>query len=225
MIVAGWDVSPNHCAAVGIDAKTHEVAWVAVACEAKRTIAKLEEWSREQKIELAPCMLLPKLEGIGKHAKSVDRIYRLAPLFDSWCYGIACSAICIEDYAVGAAHGSHYIGEIGGLARLSMLRIKIGFRMIGVKSAKKVATGSGNATKPQMREAAIKAGFKLPDVDAQTQEDLCDAFAMAQCLAWEIKVKAQGIGECPKHVREVLLSKSKANPTPILSRGLHFATS
>jgi len=224
MIVAGWDVSPNHCAAVGISATTHKVAWIAVACEAKRTIAKLEEWSREHKIKLASCLLLPKLEGVGKHTKSINRIYHLAPLFDLWC-SAECSAICIEDYAVGAAHGSHYIGEIGGLARLSMLRAKIGFRLIGVKSAKKVATESGNATKLQMKEAAIKAGLLLPEVDAQTQEDLCDAFAMAQCLAWEIKAKAQGIGECPKHVREVLLSKSKANPTPILSRGLHFAAS
>lgn len=175
--IQAWDVSPNHSAVVEIDYATGEMLWHNFAQTKIRAHAKYKE-----------SFLLPEHEKVGKAVKSCTRILELLPIFRAWAARPNVALIAIEDYAMGAAQGAHFIGEIGGLARLAAFERKIPVRLWGLKSIKKFLTASGNATKPQMKESAMKAGAPF-NYGAIADEDLCDAFGLAKLVHAEMRLR------------------------------------
>lgn len=207
MRVQGWDVSPNHSACVelefGADFIPH-LRWWAVATGSKTTAKDYPEST-----------LLPDLPKVGKHLKSCDRVMRLRTAFEMWALRKPDLA-ALEDYAVGAARGAHYAGEIGGLARSALLVCAVPFRLLPIKGTKKAVAGHGAADKAAIATAVASYGIKFPELDAQSLEDLHDAASIALVCLFEQQLRAGR--SMPRHVLEVLKSKSKANPLPLVDR-------
>lgn len=72
----------------------------------------------------------------------------------------------IEGYAYGKHNQAHQIGELGGVVRTMLARLKIPILIIPPAVIKKFATGRGNAAKDEMRLWAYKrwnAEFETTD--------------------------------------------------------------
>lgn len=75
--------------------------------------------------------------------------------------------VAIEGYAFGRPNQAAHLGELGGVIRLTLHEHGIPYADIPPASAKKYATGKGNATKPDMRMALFqRAGIDERDDNA-----------------------------------------------------------
>lgn len=75
--------------------------------------------------------------------------------------------VAIEGYAFGRPNQAAHLGELGGVVRLALHEAGISYVDIPPASAKKYATGRGNATKPDMRMALFqRAGIDERDDNA-----------------------------------------------------------
>ncbi len=208
MIIQGWDVSPNHAACVELEwdgAFVPRLRWWAVATQAITTVQAHGQ-----------CTYLPDLAKVSKHLKAADRLARLAPCFDAWAARKPDFAV-IEDYALGVARGAHYTGEVGGVARGSLLRFDVPWRLLPIKGVKKAVAGRGDADKTDVELAVARFGFVFDGkLDVQSAEDLHDAASMALVCLFEQQHRA-GL-PVSKTTLEVLKSTSKANPLPLMDR-------
>jgi len=196
MLIQAWDVSPNHCGAVEVDSSTGKMTWHSFAATGPTAVKRH-----------AGAVLLPEMKGATKHAKSCDRITRLFACFSAWAARPGLGLIAIEDYAMGASQGAHYIGEIGGVARLAIRLQNVPIRLWGLKSIKKFWTDNGNATKDEMAERTARAGIAF-GYSAQADEDLCDAYALSQLVLAELSLsRGTDPKSLPKHQRDVLCRK------------------
>lgn len=196
MRIQAWDVSPEHAAVVEVDAKSGELLWHCFTTTGPRAHAKKPD-----------SVLLPEYEKVAKSQKSCSRIVQLAPVFLAWASRNDVLLIAIEDYAMGASQGSHFIGEVGGVARLAVLQARRQLRLWGLKSIKKFFTGSGAATKDDMKAEAERRGIRFA-YSAKADEDLFDAYALSRLVLAEMALRS---GADPmklqKHEREVLCRK------------------
>lgn len=227
IVVQGWDVSPNHAACVELEAS--ESDFVAYAPNPPAT--RMRWWSFASQTWKSVHryghrgVYLPDLPKVGKHVKSIDHIVRLSSTFDEWSRRLASTKsarghavyAAIEDYAVAADQGAHYIGEIGGVARLALCKAGVPFQLLPIKGTKKAVAGNGNAEKTDVAKAVVGLGIEFPDdLDEQTLEDLHDAASIAQTMMLLLAARARVT--LPRHVREVMSSKSKAAPVPLCER-------
>lgn len=227
IVVQGWDVSPNHAACVELEASESDfvayalnppptrMRWWGFATQAKKTVHRYGHRG----------VYLPDLPKAGKHTKSVDHLVRLSATFDEWARRLAATKAArghavyaaIEDYAIAADQGAHYAGEIGGVARLALCKHAVPFQLLPIKGTKKAIAGRGDAEKPEVARAVAALGIEFPDdLDAQTLEDLHDAASVAQAMMLLLAARARVT--LPRHVREVMSSKSKAAPIALCER-------
>lgn len=107
----------------------------------------------------------------------------------------------IEDYAIRVEHQAHYMGEIGGIARILVWFRGIPLRLHDPISVKMYATHDGTAQKDAV-ERAVKeqwgidfGKFNPPmnerskKVNRQTSEDLADATAVAKLVWAEYQIR------------------------------------
>lgn len=90
--------------------------------------------------------------------------------------------VAIEDYAYAAGQGAHQMGEVGGLLRITLWDLMIPFKCYSPGTIKKLATGKGNAKKPDMVKAS-KGQFKQWSPGkgtSESEEDLVDAYFAAK---------------------------------------------
>jgi len=143
----------------------------------------------------------------------------------------------IEDYALGAAQGAHYMGEVGGAARIVAKEAGCKLRLHDPFSIKMFVTHNGHADKAWM-EAAVKERWGVdfsefnpplskptkknpnPEVNRQTSEDLADAFAIAQLVWTEVRLRRGDLLMSELHEKEVQVFNrvTKMYPTSLLSR-------
>lgn len=144
----------------------------------------------------------------------------------------------IEDYALeGGAHGGHYKGELGGLARAEVLDVGAGLRLHDPGSVKMFATYNGNADKTWVA-AAVKErwGADFSEFDPprgkstkknpkgtdnhQTSEDLCDAYAVARLVWTEVLLRAGKLRLDELHKKEIQVFNrvTKSYPVNLLGR-------
>jgi Holliday junction resolvasome RuvABC endonuclease subunit len=139
----------------------------------------------------------------------------------------------IEDYAIRAEQGAHYLGELGGIARILVWFRGIPLRLHDPISTKMFATTDGTAKKDLVEECVRTywghdfsqynppINPKTGKVNRQTSEDLADAFAIAQLVWTEVRLRAGEITTAdldhPKRI-QVFNRTTKTYPTNILGR-------
>jgi Holliday junction resolvasome RuvABC endonuclease subunit len=81
--------------------------------------------------------------------------------------------VVLEDYSLASPGRIALIrlGEIGGVTRMRLFELDIGFALVRPASLKRFATGNGNANKEQMVSRAIELGAR-----GSINDDEADAF-------------------------------------------------
>ncbi len=140
----------------------------------------------------------------------------------------------IENYALDLVQGAHYLGEIGGIARLILMIHQIPFRLHEPSTVKMFTAHNGNAGKNQMEKAArerwdidfrkynqpIKEGAKKGQ-DTTVSEDLADALSIAKMVWAEVQLRRGDIRTNDlEHEAEIRVFNrvTKAYPTNLLDR-------
>jgi Holliday junction resolvasome RuvABC endonuclease subunit len=143
----------------------------------------------------------------------------------------------LEDYAVGAERGSHYLGEIGGITRLIIYESGFKLRLHDPTSVKMFAAHDGTCRKDAVARAVKdKWGCDFSSFDQpsprptkknpeptrnkQTSEDLCDAYAIAQMVWTEVKLRSGCILLSDLHEKEIRVFNrtTKTYPVNLLNR-------
>jgi len=134
----------------------------------------------------------------------------------------------LEDYALGADQGAHYLGEIGGQARRLLWLRGVRFRLHDPIAVKLFVTHDGTAQKDLVEEFVMnrwKVDFsdfnaKSKKPNRQTSEDLCDAFGLAQLVWIEYLLRKGRIKLSSLHEKEIQLFNrvTKAYPINVLGR-------
>lgn len=83
----------------------------------------------------------------------------------------------IEGYAYGAGNKAHQLGELGGVIRMMLVRLRVPMLIIPPATVKKFATGRGNAAKDEMRLWA----YKRWGVEFGTTDEV-DAYCIARVV-------------------------------------------
>lgn len=84
--------------------------------------------------------------------------------------------ICLEGYAMGVRGGRlASIGEWGGIARMCLYDLSMTWHAVSPSALKKFVTGKGSGGKELMLLGVYKVWGK-----ELSQDDLCDAYALAQ---------------------------------------------
>jgi Holliday junction resolvasome RuvABC endonuclease subunit len=217
--IQGWDLSLNHAGFVElVDGKLDRFWYVSdrVGC-AKRSktgtlikIKKCGDWMQD----------------------SIDRILFWRKYLVEHAVKTCPDFIGIEDYALeGGAHGAHYKGELGGIARLAALDVGARVRLHDPGSVKLYTAHRGNADKAWI-EAAVKerwgadfSQFNLPPQPGkkekrETSEDLADAFSIAQLVWAEVQLRRGTLELSSLHEKEIQVFNraTKAYPVNILGR-------
>ena len=140
----------------------------------------------------------------------------------------------IEDYALDLVQGAHYLGELGGLARMMLMIHEVPFRLHEPQTIKMFTAHNGNAGKNQMERAARerwgidfrqfnqpeKAGAKKGQ-DTTVCEDLADALSIAKMVWAEVQIRRGDIKmnelEDEAEIR-VFNRTTKAYPLNLLAR-------
>lgn len=145
--------------------------------------------------------------------------------------------IGIEDYAIRAEQGAHYLGEIGGLVRYLVYGRRIKLRLHDPNSVKMFTTHDGMAQKDAI-ERAVKKRWKVdfskfnqprpkptkkkpkPTQKRTTSEDLCDAYAIAKMVWTEVLLRNGHILMKELHPKEIQVFNriTKAYPMSLLDR-------
>lgn len=138
----------------------------------------------------------------------------------------------VEDYAYGksGALGQIFsLAEFEGNIKLKWIELGKKMRLYSVNSNKKFFSGYGLSDKIGMRDAFDKWTEKKPDLSTLPEvdngkgvsptSDICDAYALCECLRMELKLRAGIIQlhQLPKHQIECFNICSKSCPTGLLT--------
>jgi len=143
----------------------------------------------------------------------------------------------IEDYAIRAEHGAHYLGEIGGIARILCWFRGVRFRLHDPISVKMFTAHDGTCQKDSIERAVndrwgmdfskfnpprAKPTPKRPNPKQNrvTSEDLADAYAIAQMVWTEVQLRSGHLLMQDLHPKEVQVFNrvTKTYPVSLLDR-------
>jgi len=221
MIYQGWDISLNHGAVVQLKDARLDKFWyyTNVAGSASR-----------------PGGHGHRLPTHSKADRQTGQMLRLAWI-ENWLDKVVLvqnrpDFVGIEDYAIRAEQGAHYLGEVGGVARLLCWFRGVRFRLHDPISAKMFTTWDGTAQK-DLVERSVRERWgvdfgpynqpppKRGKQSRRTSEDLSDAYALARLVRTEAQLRAGEIRltdlEHDKE-RQVFIRVTKTYPTNLLGR-------
>lgn len=138
----------------------------------------------------------------------------------------------LEDYAIGADQGAHYLGEIGGQARRLLWLRGIRYRLHDPIAGKLFVAHDSTAQKDLIERCVLdrwgvdfsdynaKKGKSKKEPSRQTSEDLADAFGMAQLVWTEYQLRKGLIRLKSLHEKEIQVFNraTKAFPINVLGR-------
>lgn len=221
--IIGFDLALNHGAAVELE--DGKVSWfayytdIAGAAERSKQATRLVLPSSIKDRQARQMLRLAQIE----HWVDKDVLVSRAPDFAG-----------VEDYAIRAEQGAHYMGEAGGIVRILLWFRGIPFRLHDPISVKMYATTDGTAQKDAVERAMAE---RYPDADfskfnpplnkrsgkinRQTSEDLADAAAVAELVWVEVQLREGAITTAdldhPKRI-QVFNRVTKTYPINILGR-------
>lgn len=222
VIVQGWDISLNHGAVVQLCNGELDGFWYYTNLAGSAARSKEHGF----RIEMPTPTKQP-----DKQIRSAIRLDWVSRWLDRVALSKRPQFACLEDYALGADQGAHYIGEIGGQARRLLWLRGVRFRLYDPITVKMFVTNDGTAQKDLVEEFVEKRwGVEFGDYNAKpgkngkenrtTSEDLADAFGMAQ-MAWteyQLRkglIRMKSLGE--KQI-QVFQRVTKVYPINILGR-------
>lgn len=221
MIYQGWDISLNHGAVVQLRDGELDGLWYYTDVAGSADRSKANGFRTPVR---------------GKQDRQTAQMLRLAWI-ENWLDKNILVAtrpdfVGIEDYAIRAEQGAHYLGEVGGVARLLCWFRGVRFRLHDPISAKMFATWDGTAQK-DLVESKVKARWgedfgkfnqpppKRGKQSRRTSEDLADGYALAQLVRTEARLRAGEIQltdlEHDKE-RQVFIRTTKTYPVSLLGR-------
>lgn len=182
---------------------------------------------------IPPVIYKPK----DKQMVSVCRLAWLKEYLNEEITNIRADYVGLEDYAIRAEHGSHYLGEIGGIARLLVYESGSKLRLHDPTTVKMFTAHDGTCGKDaitravkrrwgvdfsSMDQPCPKASNKNPNPirNSQTSEDLCDAYAVAHMVWTEWRLRNGAIRLSDFHEKEIRVFNrtTKTYPVNLLDR-------
>ncbi len=222
--IVGADLSLNHGALIELTDGTLSNFWYYT--DYAGSAAK----SKKRGFRIPPAIFKHK----DRHQLGTQRLAWLEHFFDKEVFMRALpDYLGIEDYALdGGGHGSHYTGEVGGIARiLGWFR---GFRMRyhDPVTLKMFAAHNGRADKDVMERAVMdrwdidfsslnqNKSPKAKKENRQTSQDLADAYALAKLIWLEVCLRAGRVRLQDLHEKEVRVFNriTKSYPVSLLDR-------
>ena len=138
-----------------------------------------------------------RLNAIQQGIRSIIAMYNL-------------KSVCIEGYAMGAVGKTYNIGELGGVIRLLLWRLKIPYFEPPPHRVKKFATGKGGGEGGSKDQVTLHC-FKNWNFEA-TSNDEADAYVLAQICRG-----LSGHGEWKSYQKEVI--SEMLNPPVKVKKG------
>lgn len=222
VLVQGMDISLNHGAVVQLRNGELDDFWYYTD--------QVGSAKRSKKHGFRVELPTPKKQP-DKQIRSAIRLDWVSKWIDRIALGHKPHFSGLEDYAVGADQGAHYLGEIGGQARRLLWLRGVRFRLHDPIAVKLFVTHDGTAQKDLVEEFVLsrwKADFgncndpksKSKTKARQTSEDLSDAFGLAQLVWTEYLLRKGKIKLSSLHEKEIQLFNrvTKAYPINILGR-------
>lgn len=226
VIVQGWDISLNHGAIVQIRNGELDTFWYYTD----------KAGSAARSVRYGTRLIVDGKTKTDRHTRSIGRLAWISRwLRVHGLEGVAHERpdyVGLEDYAIRAEQGAHYLGEVGGIARLMLWNTGIHFRLHDPVSVKMFTTHDGTAQKDAIEEAVRErwnvdfSDFNQPrsvegkQQNRQTSEDLADAFAIAQLVWTEVQLRSGTITMSSLHPKEIQVFNrvTKTNPESLLAR-------
>ena len=138
----------------------------------------------------------------------------------------------VEDYAIRAEQGAHFLGEVGAAARLELWDAGVRYRLHDPTSVKMFVAHDGTCQKDAVERAVKKRwGADFSDVNQPppkngkkqnrtTSEDLADAYSIAMMVWTEYLLRNGEIRLADLHEKEVRVFNrvTKTYPISLLDR-------
>jgi hypothetical protein len=224
--VVGFDLALNHMAAVELTDGVMTNHWFVTDIAASA--------ARGKGVGL-------RLKRPKTKEKQIMQIHRLAQLENFIDKTVLMPSspdyVGIEDYAIRAEQGAHYMGEVGGIARILCWFRGIPFRLHDPQSVKMFIAHDGTCQKDSV-ERAIAERFGVdfgvynpprakpskrvanPKQNRTTSEDLSDAYSVAWMVWTEVRLRAGEIMLKDLHPKEIQVFNrvTKTYPVSLLDR-------
>lgn len=229
----GWDVSLNHGAMVELTDGSLSNFWYYT------DLAGAAAKSKNRGYRVPPEILKIK----DKHIKGMRRLAWLEHFMDKTVLIKSLPEfVGIEDYALRAEHGSHQLGEIGGIARILCWFRGVKLRLHDPTTVKMFAAHDGTCQKDEIRRSVDRrwgSNFESmdqpppkptkktpkPKQNRTTSEDLADAFAIAQLVWTEVRIRRGDLKMSDlEHEKEIRVFNrvTKTYPVNLLDRDWIF---
>lgn len=223
--VQGWDLSLGHGGFVELLDGELDNFWYVTGI--KSSVEKSKNGS-----------FLKKPKFMDKQQWNINRLFWWWKYLSNLVMSASSHYYGVEDYALDANYGAHYKGELGGIAKLV---IKKGFgsklRLHDPLSVKMFAAHNGHADKSRV-ESSVKERWGVDFskfngsrsrlvkkssheiTNCQTSQDLADAFAVAQLVWTEIRLRRGDLMLSDLHEKEIRVFNrvTEAYPISLLSR-------
>ena len=208
--VHGWDVSLNHGAMVELTDGELTNFWyyTDIAGAAIRS---------KRGTRLDPAIF----KQTDRHQKQMARLAWLEHYMDKTVLMPSQPEyVGIEDYAIRAEQGAHYLGEVGGIARILCWFRGAKMRLHDPTSVKMFTAHDGTCQKDSI-ERAVKERWDIdfgtvnplppkptvknpnPKQNRKTSEDLADAYAIAQLVWTEVLIRRGDLAVSSLHEKEI----------------------
>jgi len=209
----GADISLNHSGFVLLDEDGNYITLTYIT-DKKASADKLKKLAHLWKKPATKDRQIMEVARIAYLSSALEKIVdQLSPDF-----------VATEGYAYDMPR-AHQLGEVGGIFRLLLWKLKIPFRIHDPLTLKMFAAHQGNADK----EAVVKAVKKRWDwdfsgynggKDLTTEQDLCDAYTLAEMCRTEWLLRRGALRLSDLHEKEVQVFQraTKAAPISILGR-------
>lgn len=220
ILVQGWDISLNHGAVVQLRDGVLDNFWYWTDQAGSADRGKANGFR------------IPINAKADRHQKAMERLAWIEKWLDkNILVPTQPHFVGVEDYALRADQGAHQLGEVGGVARILLWFRGVHFRLHDPISVKMFATHDGTAQKDSIEAAvAERWGWTFDDFNQpapargkqnrRTSEDLADAYAIAQLVWTEIRLRSGHLRLDELHAKEVQVFNrvTKTYPTSLLSR-------
>lgn len=221
--VLGMDISMNHGAIVELTDNKLTNFWYYT--EYAGSAAK----SKKRGYRLDPEILKIK----DKHIRGVKRLAWIEDFIANTVLASSKAEYAgIEDYAIRAEQGAHYLGEVGGLARMLCWHHGLKLRLHDPTTVKMFAAHDGTCAKDAVCRAVVdrwgvdfepldqpppQANKRVPNPkqNRQTSEDLSDAYVIAQMVMVEVKLRMGEINLSGMHEKEIRVFNRTTKTYPI----------
>lgn len=223
VIVQGMDISLNHGAVVQLRDGELDDFWYYT------NIAGAAARSKEHGFRIE--MPTPTKEP-DKQIREAIRLAWVSKWMDRVALARRPDFAGLEDYAIGADQGAHYIGQVGGQARLLLWLRGVRFRLHDPIAMKMFVAHDATAQKDLIERCVLERwGADFSEFNAKqgkskkkpartTSEDLADAFGMAK-IVWSEYLLRRGklkLNELHEEEIRVFNRATKAFPVNILGR-------